>query len=623
MLTVSYSFAQNKENKITDSLKIELRKVKVDTSKINILNQMTSNNFYTKPKDGIRYGNEALKLATKINWTKGMAIASQNLGICNWVDANFPLSIKHFTNSLLYYKKLKDQNGISNAYTHLGLLNTEIKNYNRAFNYFFIAYKINRTIDDKELLGYNLNSIAETFYKLKNYEKALDYYTKAKDVYKSVGNSYGIGYSYINIGKTYAIQENYNTAILYYNKALNSFDDKVSYYSANTYLEIGRTYHSLFLENPKNKSENMTLCLENLNKALDIFTKLGTFNKINDCHQELYNVYKEKGNDKLALQHFEKYFEIKESILSYKNEVRIGELNNRKAIELGKKQIEIQNLQIKSDSRKLYLLVTITIASTILLVLFLWLYIAKRKTTKLLLEKNKEISNINKQKDRFFSIIAHDLRSPFTGFLGLTELLAEEIDEMDKDEIQFAAINMRISATNLNRLLDNLLEWSRMEQGLIPFSPKENNLNEVIKECVAPLLQTAAKKDITIETKINQNLKIFADHHILQSVIRNFLSNALKFTPRNGTIKIEAHEDVQNTNVSIADTGIGMDTKMVENIFNLDLKTNRMGTEDEPSTGLGLILCKEFVEKHNGKIWVESEVNKGSVFHFNFPHAIA
>jgi signal transduction histidine kinase len=325
----------------------------------------------------------------------------------------------------------------------------------------------------------------------------------------------------------------------------------------------------------------------------------------------------------LALQHFEKYVEIKESILSYKNEIKLEDLKTKKEIELRNKQIEIQDLQIKSDSRKLYLLITITIASTILLVLFLWLYIAKRKTTQLLLGKNDEISNINKQKDKFFSIIAHDLRGPFIGFLGLTELLAEEINELDKDEIQFAAMNMRKSANNLNQLLDNLLEWSRMEQGLIPFSPKENNLDKVVNECVAPIMEIASKKDISIETNINQDLTIFADQNILQSVIRNILSNAVKFTPRNGTIKIEARKDSGNTIISIVDNGIGMDAKMVENIFTLDVKTNRRGTEDEPSTGLGLILCKEFVEKHNGKIWIESEVNKGSVFHFNFPHAIS
>jgi signal transduction histidine kinase len=620
MLTSCLSFAQlNKEDKLIDSLKIELTKAKEDTSKVKILNQLSTNNFYTRPKEGIKYGEAALKLATEKQWKKGIAIASYNIGICKWVNANYRESIKYFKISLLNNKDLKNQDGISTAYNQLGLLNTEIKNFKQAFIYFFEASKINKLTNNKELAGYNLYSTGEAYFKMKNYEKALEYYTQSKNIYQSINDSYGIGYSYINIGKTHAVQEKYSIAIEEYNKALNSFDDKVSYYSANTYLEIGRAYHSLSLESKKNKAKNLALSIQNLNTALHLFTNLGTFDKLNNCHQELYNAYKENGNDKLALEHFEKYVEIKEQYLSYKNEIKLEDLKTKKKIELRTKQIEIQQLQIKNDSRKLYLLVTITIASSILLILFLWLYVSKRKTNELLLTKNQEISNINKQKDKFFSIIAHDLRGPFTGFLGLTELLAEEIEELDKNEIQFAAVNMRKSATNLNRLLDNLLEWSRMEQGLIPFSPKENNVAEIVSECVAPLQETASKKDITIESNINQNITIFADQNILQSVIRNILTNALKFTPRNGIVKIEAREDSGNTIISIADNGIGMDVKMVENIFHLDIKTNRTGTENEPSTGLGLILCKEFVEKHAGKIWVESEEGKGSTFSFNFP----
>ncbi|HEU4789954.1 MAG TPA: HAMP domain-containing sensor histidine kinase, partial [Flavobacterium sp.] len=178
------------------------------------------------------------------------------------------------------------------------------------------------------------------------------------------------------------------------------------------------------------------------------------------------------------------------------------------------------------------------------------------------------------------------------------------------------------SAVNLNRLLENLLEWSRMEQGLIPFYPQKSKLLPLVKESISALQDEANKKRLKIQTTISEDITIYADHHILQSVIRNVLSNAVKFTPRDGTIKIEAREDSKNTVVSITDTGIGMDTKILNNLFKLDVRTNRNGTENEPSTGLGLILCKEFVEKHNGKIWVESEVNKGTTFYFSFPHAI-
>jgi signal transduction histidine kinase len=622
MFFVHNLFSQNEENKIIDSLKTELINAKEDTSKVKILNQLTSNNFYQKPKIAIQYGISALQLSLKAGWRKGIAISNTNLGICYWVEANYPTSINHFQKSLLCYQDLKDLNGISSAYNHLGLLHVEINNYNKAFVYFFKAYKINQITKDKVAIGYNLSSIAKAFYKIKNHEKAIDYYIKSTLVYRLLWDKNGEGDSYNKIAKIYEDQQQYNKAILYYQKALTLFDDRAKYFLTDSYLGIGRSYYNLTLDPKNNKAKNLNLSLLYLNKALKIFTEWKTFDKINECHEVLHKAYKDSGNYKLALEHFEKYIEIKENILSYKNEFKLGELRNKKEIELSNKQIEIQNLKIKSDSRKLYLLVIVTFSIALLLFLFLKLYISKRKTNNILLEKNREISNISKQKDRFFSIIAHDLKGPFAGFLGLTELLAEELDNMEKEEIQFAAINMRNSAYSLSGLLDNLLEWSRMEQRLLPFFPKKYNLSKIVKECTVTQKEAINKKDIQVETIIDESIEIYADHHILQSVIRNILSNAVKFTPRGGSIKIQCKENDANTIISITDTGIGMDAKMIENIFKLDVKNNRKGTEDEPSSGLGLILCKEFIEKHGGKIWIESVVNKGSVFYFCFPHAI-
>jgi len=621
MLVVNSIFAQNEENKLIDSLKIELTKAKADSTKVNILNQMTSSCYYERPKIAAIYGEQALKIANKIDWQKGIGITTNNLGICYWVDANFKESIKNFQKSLLSYQYLEDQKGISNALNHLGLLDIEIKNYNRAFNYFFKAYKVNQITKDKVAIGYNLSSIAKAYYQLKNYPKAIDYYLKAKEIYHSLYDKNGQGDCYNKIAKIYEDQKQYDKAIEYYKLALINFDERAKYFLTDSYLGIGRTYHNLAVESKNNKSQNLHLSIYYLNKALNIFTEFGTFDKINECHEELHKAYRDNGDYKLSLEHFEKYIEIKESILSYKNEAKLAEIRTQKLIELRNKQIEIQKLKIKSDSRKLYLLVTVTLATAILLVLFLNLYVSKKRSNKLLLEKNQEIGDINNQKDKFFSIIAHDLRGPFNGFLGLTELLAEDIDSMDKEDIQFTAVNMKSSAYSLSRLLDNLLEWSRMEQGLIPFSPKEHNLLKVVKECTATLHDASNKKNIIIETSVDEALEIYADHHISQSIIRNILSNAIKFTPKNGKIKIEAKEDTHNTIISISDTGIGMNAKMLNSIFNIDVKNNRRGTDDEPSSGLGLILCKEFIEKHGGKIWIESEVNIGSTFYFSFPKA--
>jgi PAS domain S-box-containing protein len=236
-------------------------------------------------------------------------------------------------------------------------------------------------------------------------------------------------------------------------------------------------------------------------------------------------------------------------------------------------------------------------------------------------QKNEELLKANSEKDKFFSIIAHDLRSPFNGFLGLTQIMAEELPVLTKAELQNIAIGMRNSANNLYRLLDNLLEWARMQQGLILFNPKMLELAPIVEENITMISEMAKRKEIEATYDIPCNLVVFADSNILQTVIRNLVSNAVKFTLKGGKISISAKATGDDSvEIAVRDTGIGMNPKMIENLFRLDVQTNRKGTDGEPSTGLGLLLCKEFVEKHRGKFWVESEEGKGSVFYFTIPN---
>lgn len=243
------------------------------------------------------------------------------------------------------------------------------------------------------------------------------------------------------------------------------------------------------------------------------------------------------------------------------------------------------------------------------------------KTEQEIKLKNEELLKINSEKDKFFSIIAHDLRSPFNGFLGLTQIMADELSNLTRDEIQKIAVSMLDSATNLFRLLENLLKWARMQQGLIPFNKELIDLLPMVRDCVGMLKDAAKNKEIEIEVNIPDLLKIYVDVDMLETILRNLISNAVKFTPRGGNINVTAKiSENKGVEISVADSGIGMDQAMVENLFRLDVKTNRNGTEDEPSTGLGLLLCKEFIEKHGGKLWVESTEGKGSVFYFAIPY---
>jgi len=234
--------------------------------------------------------------------------------------------------------------------------------------------------------------------------------------------------------------------------------------------------------------------------------------------------------------------------------------------------------------------------------------------------KNEQLLKLNAEKDIFFGIIAHDLRSPFSSFLGLSKMMVEQLPDLTADRIQCFIVNIRDSAVNLFRLLENLLEWARQQQGLIPFNQELIQLLPVVNESIAIIQEQAKNKGIEISYDIPDDLEVFADRNILQTILRNLVSNALKFTPKEGKISISAKTTGdKSVEISIKDTGIGMNSEMVNNLFRLDIRTNRIGTEGEPSTGLGLLLCKEFIEKQGGKIWVESEEGRGTTFYFTIP----
>jgi len=248
------------------------------------------------------------------------------------------------------------------------------------------------------------------------------------------------------------------------------------------------------------------------------------------------------------------------------------------------------------------------------------LLINEKKSAEEILERNNQLIKINAEKDKFLSIVTHDLRSPFNAFLGLTQVLVERLPSMKPEEIEKIAFSMQRSATNLYRLLEELLEWSRIQRGVAGFNPDFFLLRPKITESISMIQELADKKEIGIYSEIPTEIMVYADVHMLETVIRNLVSNAIKFTRKGGKITIKANETSnQGITISITDTGIGLNNELLSKLFELGEETGRRGTDGEATTGLGLIICKEFIEKHGGKIWAESEEGKGSTFKFTLP----
>lgn len=238
-----------------------------------------------------------------------------------------------------------------------------------------------------------------------------------------------------------------------------------------------------------------------------------------------------------------------------------------------------------------------------------------------LLQLSEELQTINDSKDKFFSVLAHDLRSPVSGFMGLTGIMADQMESLSEKQVKEMAMVMKDSANHIYDLLNNLLEWSLVQQGHITFKPEVLNLSQVVDKCIQLFLAQAREKGITLNHQVPGGLAISADRHMLKVIIRNLVSNALKFTSEGGRIKVSAVLINGSININVKDTGMGMTPEIAASLFTFSDSINRSGTSGEPSAGLGLTLCREFVEKHGGRIQVKSDAGKGSTFTVSLPQA--
>lgn len=237
-----------------------------------------------------------------------------------------------------------------------------------------------------------------------------------------------------------------------------------------------------------------------------------------------------------------------------------------------------------------------------------------------LYESEKYLNEVNATKDKFFSIIAHDLKSPLNTIVGFLQLLNDHVEAFTTDELKNFAGSMNKSVKNLLGLLDNLLQWSRSQTGTMEYNPTDIHLKELINENISLLTGHAQSKGITLANHVPDQLYIKADMNMLQVVFRNLLSNAVKFTRNGGEVFVGVIATENSINISVKDNGVGMSPEKLEKLFNIGSHHISNGTAQEKGNGLGLILCKEFVEKNKGKIRVESYPGKGTSFIVSLPH---
>lgn len=246
-------------------------------------------------------------------------------------------------------------------------------------------------------------------------------------------------------------------------------------------------------------------------------------------------------------------------------------------------------------------------------------FLARVEAALRIVESESNLASLNATKDLFLSIIAHDLKNPFNTIIGFSELMLEKENELSREKSAEYLKVISDCATRAYSLLENLLLWGKAQSGKINFIPINLNLSDCISEALSLIYSQALAKNINISTSVDSTCTVYGDKNMIMTILRNILSNAVKFTPRDGNISIAVAENNEMAEIHVTDSGVGMSKEFSDKLFSIENANSTSGTNNEKGTGLGLLLCKEFVELNGGKIWVESEEGKGSKFIFTLP----
>lgn len=457
-----------------------------------------------------------------------------------------------------------------------------------------------------------------TFISLNNLDRpdeSLKYLKKALECANEIDDQVSIAKVLTNTANYYEHKGNIDSSMYYAKLGL----EHCLKYDLKQGIAINYSNLAIFNIKKRNFSEAVKygeICLDYIEKEKFEYLKISVL-------MSLVNSYDTLGNHKKALTYLWELVDLRDSAYDKETNDKIAELNIQYNIE--KRAEEEKDLLEKQKNSNYVFILLIIIVAVIAIGLYIR-YNEKSKSHKLLESKNEEIKlqndqlfDLNATKDKFFSIIAHDLKGPLGNFNNVIDLLISQFNSLDENErLDFLKL-IKESSQNIYNLLINLLDWSKAQRNLIKLELTQFPIDYYVKNTLNLLSPIAKTKSIELKKIINDDLIINGDVNLLTTVLRNLVSNALKYTPNGGSVTVSSEIKDKEILISVRDTGVGMSKKILDGLFKVESTSSMPGTNDETGTGLGLILCKEFVEFHNGKIWVESAVGKGSTFFYTIP----
>jgi len=624
-----------------DSLIRSLDNKTSDTSHLNTYLKIVKLINSQEPIKALPYAISMTKLAEKVNIEKFLTSSYNQLGITYYLLGNTNESAELFLKVLRIFEKNKDSLSISRSLNNIGLAYHDEKAYNKALEYFTQSLKIKLKVKDYHTLWTTYINIGLSYTALGEYDKALNNYYLGLDAWRLLKEEKNESYASI-VSEIGILNEKTDSL----NKSEQELNEALTYLrnSKNTYRIANSLLHLAIVNR---KKANYAVAYNFLGNALKQINASGAYSLLPDCYLELSKLEESKGNISKAFAYFKRQQVLKDSLDARENLIELNRMQEIYLIEkqdaetlILKNELELNDVKLKSN--KIFTAgVIILLSFVVIFSIYLLINISRRRIANLklkgqqniitsaneVLQQQKdelqslttELRILNADKDRFMSILAHDLKSPFNTILGFSEVLTEGVGQFSVDEIRDLAKRINESTQTTYNLLEDLLTWIRIQSGKITFNPEKADLTDICNNILELLNPVAKGKNITISDFPTESIYLFADTEMLKTILRNIVSNAIKFTNTGGKITILTEKRDSNIIITVSDNGIGMEPADSAKLFDMTQIYTTTGTANETGTGLGLLLCKEFVEKHGGRIWVKSVLGKGSDFIFTLP----
>ncbi len=615
------------QNNYVDSLENLVGSKTPDTVKVWALNELSREHIYSAPEKAAKLANDAMAFSKEIGYKRGEAYSHRVLA-----SLHSGRDYLAYTNNLQaatrLFMELKDSIGLANCYI------TEAVEYGRQFNsqqaivYYEKALPIFRKAKIDNRIAVCLSNLGFEYLQIGMLHEARKSFIEAIAVNKSTKNSAINMDSYVNLGLVEYRLGNLDMAEECFSKVFSLNEEMKTNASPGAFVEalIGQSLiHKLRGQNDKQKKLLLA--------ARENARKFGYLNHERDALFYLSEAYLKAGNNSQAFEAL-KSFKIADDSINRQNlENKASEIasviNSVKLetdFEHARDDLAKQGQVIEQQEKTL---ITAALIGILLFVMIILLLIINRNRKMMnrtmtahreaIDKKNSELEKLVKTKDKFFSVVAHDLRSPLNSLYGFSNLIVKHSEHMSKEDIQKMGRKLRESVENTLKMTENLITWARTQMYEEQTHPESIELRSIIEETFDISRDGAQKKGITLNGMVNDGMKVYADRNHFSLILRNLISNAIKYTDSGGEICVDAFQENGRITIVVKDTGLGMDEEVLRQLFTLERTVSQPGTAGERGTGLGLLMCKEFAERNGGTLQVESKKNTGSSFMVSLP----